>query len=336
MRAVVSDPEKFHGIGIGILPLPKPSPDEALVRIETVSLNPGELRAPSARPRLGRDLCGVVEQAAANGQGPRSGTRVVGMLPKGGAFAEYAAVPIDNLAQLPESVSMAQAASLPVAGLTALIALERGGLLLGRKVLITGASGGVGLFGVQLAHAAGAVVTAALRSAERSTLVEHAGAKEVIVGAVDPKACPLQSFILDTVGGSAILTWLDLLERRGMLVSINRSIPAGDTLVAPFEYNRFLEREITLQSFYVFDELEGRRISTKLELLVGLVARGELKPHIGREASWADINAQVEALCFKDRFQVRSSCTSTELDVYHRQSNVTDGVDETPAQFIRH
>src|SRR5207302_7521683 len=103
----------------------------------------------------GWDLAGIVENEAADGSGPRTGSRVVGML-NPGAWAEVVAVPTSILAEIPESVSFAQAATLPVAGLTALWALEHGGLLLDRLVLITGASGGVGHFACQITRKAGA------------------------------------------------------------------------------------------------------------------------------------------------------------------------------------
>ena len=92
-----------------------------------------------AGARPGWDFAGVVEGGAADGSGPPPGTRVVGLLPSG-AWAERVRAAGDWLAPLPDGVSDAQAACLPVAGLTALHALRQGGLLLGRKVLIDGAT----------------------------------------------------------------------------------------------------------------------------------------------------------------------------------------------------
>ena len=83
-----------------------------------------------------------------------------------GAWAELAAVGTDWLAELPDAVSFEQAAALPVAGMTALRALEVGGFVLGKRVLVTGASGGVGRFAIQLAKLAGAHVTAIARRTE--------------------------------------------------------------------------------------------------------------------------------------------------------------------------
>ena len=96
-------------------------------------------------------MAGVVEQAAADGRGPPSGTRVTGLV-RSGAWAQLAAVPADRMAPIPPQVSDAQAAALPTAGLTALRVLEVGGLVLGKRVLVTGATGGVGRMAVKLAH----------------------------------------------------------------------------------------------------------------------------------------------------------------------------------------
>src|SRR5215218_3155293 len=138
---------------------------EARVRVSSISLNRGEVRrAQAAEPGFnpGWDLAGTVEREAADETGPPAGARVVGLLPSG-AWAELVAVPTNSLAELPENVPFGQAATLPVAGLTALYALEKGGGLLGRNILVTGASGGAGHFGVQLARLSGARVVALVR-----------------------------------------------------------------------------------------------------------------------------------------------------------------------------
>ena len=88
-----------------------------------------------------------------------------------GAWAERVAVRTDALAALPDAVSFGQAATLPVAGLTALWALERGGLLLDKRVLVTGASGGVGHLACQLARQAGAQVVGAVRQESHAAIV---------------------------------------------------------------------------------------------------------------------------------------------------------------------
>src|ERR687893_1271499 len=177
IKAVVVDPDAPNRLALADVEEPSPTPSEALVRVAAVSLNRGEVRrAESSEPgfRPGWDLAGIVERAAQDGTGPREGTRVVGLL-GAGAWSERAAVPVNALAELPEGVSFEQAATLPVAGLTALYALEKGDGLLGRNVLVTGASGGVGLFALGLASLGGAHPVALVRREENAPLAREAG-----------------------------------------------------------------------------------------------------------------------------------------------------------------
>jgi len=158
--AVVVDPDAPGRLVLKPVPEPVPDRGEAIVRVRAISLNRGEVRRSTmaaAGWRPGWDLAGVIERAAADGTGPKVGERVVGFLPEG-AWAQRVAVPKNALAELPEKVTFSQAATFPVAGLTALLALGKSGPLLGKRVLITGATGGVGDFAVQLARLAGVAV----------------------------------------------------------------------------------------------------------------------------------------------------------------------------------
>ena len=150
------------------VPDPEPGAAEALVRVQATSLNRGEVSRTKHSPagqRVGWDVSGIVERAAAGGIGPAAGTRVLGLV-NNGAWAELAAVPVDYLAAAPDGVTLAQAACMPLAGMTAFRALAIGGFPVGKSVFITGASGGVGHLAVQLARAAQMTVTGLIRNPE--------------------------------------------------------------------------------------------------------------------------------------------------------------------------
>ena len=152
------------------LPEPQPQRNEALVAVHAFSLNRGELRSVRNNGEgwvPGQDVGGVVLKQAEDGSGPPAGARVVALTDEFG-WAQRVAVPAHRMAVLPDSVSFAQAATLPVAGLTALRTLRHGAPLLGKRVLITGAAGGVGTIAVQLAARSGARVTAVVGRAERA------------------------------------------------------------------------------------------------------------------------------------------------------------------------
>src|SRR5579862_5795363 len=150
------------------VPEPQPIATEALIRVSATSLNRGEIIRTAAAPpgqRPGWDVVGVVERAAESGGGPPVGATVVGLMSTG-AWGELVAVPADYLAVIPDGVTPAQAACLPVAGMTAFRALSLGGFPAGKRVLVTGASGGVGHLAVQLARSTQMTVTGLIRNPE--------------------------------------------------------------------------------------------------------------------------------------------------------------------------
>src|SRR5271156_3076840 len=209
VRAVVVDPTAPGKLAIEPVELRDPDRDEVTVRVTAISLNRGETRraVQQAEPgwRPGWDFVGVTETAAVDGSGPQPGTRGVGLLPSG-AWAERGNCRTHAVAALPDAVGDAEAATLPVAGLTALHALRQGGLLLGRKVLVDGASGGVGHLACQLALAAGALVWGHVRREEQRAQVAAWCGGRVVVGRelAAAQAHAPYWLILDSVGGSAL------------------------------------------------------------------------------------------------------------------------------------
>src|ERR1700736_4891145 len=204
MLAIVNTPGGPEPVAIREAAEPELRPNEALVAVHAFSLNRGELRLFQVRPegwRPGQDIAGGVLHAAADGRGPPAGTRVVGLTDQAG-WAERAAVPSHRLAPLADNVSLAAAAALPVAGLTALRTLRHGAPLLGKRVLITGAAGGVGNLAVQLATRSGAKVIAVVGDAERAKVVEGLGASEIVIGI--EAAQGRFELILEAAGGASL------------------------------------------------------------------------------------------------------------------------------------
>ncbi len=136
------------------------------------------------------------------------------------------------LAEIPTNVTFAQAATLPVAGLTALYALDKGGLLLHKRVLITGSTGGVGLFAHQLARQSGAYVVGTARNVRNEAIVREAGADEVIMGddISSARAHGPYHLIIDSVGGKTLASAISLLAKGATCIIMGWSASAEVTI----------------------------------------------------------------------------------------------------------
>lgn len=288
MHAIVHDPAA--GLRIADVPDPVPRADELLLDVRAASVN--YLDAAYRDDNLdtgavpGVDAAGVVLVAAADGSGPSVGSRVAafGM---GGAWAQRRAVAAADAAVVPDGVDLADAAAVPGAGVTALQAVRRLGPLLGRRVLVTGASGGVGRFAVQLAARAGAHVVAAVGSRPRGEGLAELGAREIVVDLAELSA-PVHG-VLDNVGGPLLAAAFALLADGGVAMSIGQA--SGQPTTIDFERERRRGGGRRLEPFVV-----EAPFGPDLAVLLDLVARGELDPQIGRRASWLDAAAVAQDL----------------------------------------
>lgn len=259
---------------------------QALVEIHAISLNFGELtyRQPVQIP--GWDAAGVVIKAAADGSGPPSGTRVTTFGWHSG-WAERRAAETADLAVVPDSVDLGAAATLPVAGVTALQAVRRLGPVLGRRVLITGASGGVGRFAVQLAARAGAEVVASVGNPARGEQLAELGAAEVVTGL--GQITKNVFGVLDNVGGTQLAEAFALLETGGSVQSIGKA--SGEATVVDFEAERHRGPGRRIEPFVV-----STPFGPDLTYLVGLLAKGGLDPQIGWRGDWDRAAEAADAL----------------------------------------
>jgi NADPH:quinone reductase-like Zn-dependent oxidoreductase len=309
MKAVTVARQAPGGLVLADAEEPAPQPSEALVAVRAFSLNRGEVKTALTQSpdgfRPGWDFSGVVAEAAADGSGPRAGARVVGMM-MAGAWAERIAVPAAMMAELPDDVSFEAAATLPVAGLTALHSLRKGGDIKGRKVLVTGASGGVGVFAIQLAAADGAVVTAAIRNPANADLVHRLGAARAAVGRnlEAARAFGPYDLILESVGGETLGAALSMLAPGGTCVLFG----ASDTPVTTFDASRFRAGGTTLYGLFLGYELRSSPPRPDLRALAERLAVGTLDPMIEVTAPW-ERTAEIAAELIARRFHGKAVLT---------------------------
>lgn len=285
MKALINTSE---GLILKTVPDPSPTPNQALVAVRAFSLNRGELALLAARTedwRPGQDIAGVVVEAAADGSGPAAGTRVVALVEDSG-WAEFAAVPTARLAELPDEVEIEQAAALPLAGRTALNTIRLGGNLLGRKVLVTGATGGVGHYQVQLAVLSGADVTAVARSGAEST---EYGSARVIPSVADAEG--FYDLVADASGGESLQHAITKIVPGGTVVVLGTS--SGDK--TPIDVYDFIGHEGARLVNYM-SYADPSPINRDLRTLSEFVALKKLKTSLGFHADWTQVKVALEGL----------------------------------------
>ena len=293
MRAYLIDSGTASGVRLTDVPEPKPKPDEALIGVEAFSLNHGELPKLGFFPEGttgGWDSAGCVIQPAADGSGPPAGTRVVGWV-YGGAWAEQRAIPTMNLGTLPEGIDAEQASTLPVAAGTALRALRALGAVLGRRVLITGATGGVGRFAVQLARRAGAYVVVLVSSVAKGDELLRIGADEVVTE-VSQLSSPVYG-VIENIGGQTLVDAWNHLAPRGALVSVGY-VSAQPAVFPPYSTVGPSKSLVSITLPFPVHPVET--LAEDFSYLAKLVAAGALETPIVWRGDWGQLPEAIELL----------------------------------------
>ena len=294
MRALVADSSAPSRIAFREVPEPVAATGEATVAVRAFSVNRGELGLLRRKPdgwRPGWDFAGILESEIEGDL--RAGARVVGIR-QGGTWAERVSLAPDAIAALPDSLSFAQGAALPTAGLAALRMLRLGPAVLGRRVLITGASGGVGRFAIQLAHLGGAEVTALVSGVSaRSGGLRELGADDVVADVEQLRG--RFDLILESVGGATLGRLVTMVDPDGTLVMFGNSSDESTTFNVRDVYNDALVR---LQGFELFHG--GGAFGPDLRYLARLVADGKLDPQLAGSMPWEQIEEAMQRLQNRD------------------------------------
>jgi len=222
IQALLTDPAAEFGVTLGQIDDLVVGRDQVLVDNVAISLNYGETRRAKNKTEpagtvLGWDTAGVVAAVGEEVSNVKPGDRVVTRNVTAG-WAQQRLAHFDDVAIIPESVSFAQASTLPTAAVTAYLVLQRFGTLLGKRILVTGASGGVGRFAIQLAKLGGAQVVGSVGSDRYIDELVALGADEVVIGAQN--ASGHIDGVLESVGGEELFAAFSVLGDGGLLQTI--------------------------------------------------------------------------------------------------------------------
>jgi NADPH:quinone reductase-like Zn-dependent oxidoreductase len=281
---------------------PVPNADEVLVKVLAASVNAADWHLLRGKPLfsratlgllrpkhqiLGVDVAGQVEAVGSGVTRFTPGDQVyANLLDHGyGGFAEYVSVPVGVMSSKPAKLSFEEAAAVPMAAVTALQGLgHHGALQPGQRVLINGATGGVGSFAVQLAKAAGAEVTG-VTSTRNLDLVASLGADHVIDYTTTDVVGSGRRYdlILDTVGNRSVP------DLRRTLAEGGKAAVTGFTSVAKL-------LGVSLRGGKAIAQVQAHVTSKELERLSELIEAGKVRPQIDRRYRFADIPAAIAYL----------------------------------------
>lgn len=274
------------------IPMPEVGPDEVLVKIKAVSINPADaiVRANESVKWifngetpiiLGWDLSGEVVETGKDVSDFKTGDEVFGVVRHPGhgkTYAEYASVPASHLALKPKNVSHAQAAAATLAALTALQPMRKVGIKKGDRVFVTAAGGGVGHFAVQIAKYYGAHVIA-LASESKKALVMELGADEYVDYETQnfEQVVDKVDLVIDGVRTPGhVLRVLNILKKGGTLISLWSHVTPEEAARA---------EELGVHAFYNAIQSSGE----DMKLVAKLLSDGYIVPHISKYFDFEEI-----------------------------------------------
>ena len=286
---------------------PVPAENEILVKVRAAAVNPLDWHRMRGEPylmrrnagigapkneRMGVDFAGTVESVGRTATKFKPGDEVFGL--RTGAFAEYVTTREDYVVHKPANATFEEAAAIPIAAVTALEGLrEHGRVQAGQKVLINGASGGVGTYAVQLAKFFGAEVTGVC-STRNLSMVLSLGADHVIDYTREDftKGGQRYDMIYDTVGNHPLLAYRDVLQPQGILVTIGGGSPGQDkwigAMLRPMKIR--MAQSLARQPLITFRSDPDQQ---DLTFLAGLMQEGKLRSVIDRRYTLNEVPAAV-------------------------------------------
>jgi NADPH:quinone reductase-like Zn-dependent oxidoreductase len=256
---------------------PEPKADEVLVKVHAAAVNPVDWKIRNGMGEqfglklpliLGGDIAGTVEAMGDGVENFQQGDAVYGMTLSNfsGGYAEYAVAKVDAIAPKPESLTFEQAAAIPIAALTAWLAMfDVAHLSSGQRILITGASGGVGSMAVQLAKAKGAIVIG-MASGKNEQYVRELSADEFVDYTLQPFESVVKDVdvVFDTIGSDTLERAFQTLKKGGFLVS---------AVETPSEEKA---RELGVEAAWIFCQPSAQQLAS----INRLIEAGKLNIHI--------------------------------------------------------
>lgn len=298
MTAVVQNAYGLDALAIGERPVPVPGPGEVRIQVTASTVNPMDWHLATGMPQIvrlaegfqrprqevpGREASGVVDMLGEGVTDLEVGQSVFGWVR--GGFAEFAIAPAAYLCGAPTQMSAQACAALPIAGATALEAIEAGDVS-GRRVLINGASGGVGHYAVQIAKAVGAHHVAGVCSSRNVAFVRSLGADQVIAYDTHDFTRERWDVIIDCVGNRDEHSIRRALTDHGCWVVVGDKDRDGWLGPLPRLVSRLARWKLGTRTCHWFVQKETQRY---LHDLVDLVDNGHLRTHLDERFTLASV-----------------------------------------------